>query len=200
MLPLPQPNNTHILRRWHQSRCAICGVFRPDPVLQRRDEDERRPVSVGLFEDHDHSTGNTRGYLCPRCNTVEGRSKAPIFDRYRQRPPASILGIRGRWRCWEHPDDRAARNVFELALDGLQHRADLIRRHPRITEDRLPSVTPLMATLDRVDLTWAEWFGVNPEIHRRWRFRHGIEPTNDEYAAYYRDSLTEWVRERAAER
>lgn len=62
---------------FHDGRCAICGVAR-----------------VHLVDDHDHSTGMTRGYLCRGCNVGEGVSVLPVFDKYRARNPASILGVR----------------------------------------------------------------------------------------------------------
>ncbi|REF00313.1 recombination endonuclease VII [Thermomonospora umbrina] len=64
---------------WQAGRCAICG---------------RKTV---LVTDHDHRTGLIRGGLCSRCNTAEGLSNAPVFVRYRDRNPASVLGIRQRY-------------------------------------------------------------------------------------------------------
>lgn len=69
------------LARWQDGRCAICG--------QARD----------LVCDHDHSTGLVRGWLCHSCNTREGTNQEPdtIFARYRERPPAVILGLTIRY-------------------------------------------------------------------------------------------------------
>jgi hypothetical protein len=78
-----------LLMAWQRSRCGICGA-----------------ISVRLVLDHDHSTDAIRGYLCRRCNGTEPYSHdpdfrayrhAPIFTAYRQRPPAVILGLRGRY-------------------------------------------------------------------------------------------------------
>jgi hypothetical protein len=69
------------LARWQNGRCAICGRV------------------SDLVCDHDHETGLVRGWLCRSCNTTEGRNKEPdtIFARYRERPPAAILGLTIRY-------------------------------------------------------------------------------------------------------
>lgn len=43
--PLPQPCEIECVRRWQNHRCAVCGAHVPERNL--------------LFEDHDHSTGDT---------------------------------------------------------------------------------------------------------------------------------------------
>jgi hypothetical protein len=70
-----------ILARWQGGRCAICGKVRD------------------LVCDHDHTTGFVRGWLCNSCNTTEGMNREPdtIFARYRDRPPAAILGLTIRY-------------------------------------------------------------------------------------------------------
>lgn len=70
-----------VLARWQDGRCAICGKNRE------------------LVCDHDHETGLVRGWLCRSCNTTEGTNQEPdtIFARYRDRPPAAILGIAARY-------------------------------------------------------------------------------------------------------
>jgi hypothetical protein len=69
------------LALWQDGRCAICGKTRD------------------LVCDHDHETGLVRGWLCHSCNTTEGTNQEPdtIFARYRERPPAAILGITTRY-------------------------------------------------------------------------------------------------------
>jgi hypothetical protein len=66
---------------FHDGQCARCG---------RKDT---------LVEDHDHTTGLFRGWLCRSCNTSEGVSSHPVFVKYRQRNPATILGA-----TWEYID------------------------------------------------------------------------------------------------
>lgn len=69
------------LHAWQAERCAICG------------EQE------SLVVDHDHQTGLVRGLLCQQCNTNEGLDGRPetVYQRYRELPPARILGIRLRY-------------------------------------------------------------------------------------------------------
>jgi hypothetical protein len=69
------------LAQWQDGRCAICGKVRE------------------LVCDHDHETGLVRGWLCNSCNAREGTNRAPdtIFARYRERPPAAILGVEARY-------------------------------------------------------------------------------------------------------
>lgn len=70
-----------LLAQWQDGRCAICGKARD------------------LVCDHDHATGLVRGWLCQSCNTAEGANLEPdtIFARYRDRPPAAILGLSVRY-------------------------------------------------------------------------------------------------------
>ena len=51
------PPGVSPMRAWQDGRCALCG-FRYGP----------------LVEDHCHTTGLVRGYLCRSCNTTEGVS------------------------------------------------------------------------------------------------------------------------------
>lgn len=75
-----------MMSQWHDGRCAICGDTAP------------------LVEDHDHQTGLVRGYLCQSCNTLEGVRRGGIWDKYRERSPASICDVRERY--W-HPIKQA---------------------------------------------------------------------------------------------
>lgn len=77
----PEDRARSLLTWWQDGRCAICGHRN------------------GLVEDHDHDTGLTRGQLCQSCNIREGiyRGDDSPFGRYRQRPPATILGVRMRY-------------------------------------------------------------------------------------------------------
>lgn len=110
---------------FHQRRCAIC---------DRRDPD--------LVDDHDHSTGLRRGWLCRSCNVMEGKGHGGMFEKYRQRPPAVILGVQlpytgygwedgvpiGGWERYRLPDDegldRATADLMAKVFDGM---ADEVR-------------------------------------------------------------------------
>lgn len=54
---------------WQDGRCAMCGGSN---------------VTRRLVLDHCHYTGLVRGYLCGRCNAVEGQSFDPIWDAWRE--------------------------------------------------------------------------------------------------------------------
>jgi hypothetical protein len=78
--PVPDGPDWERLLAWHYGRCAICGA------------------ADNLVEDHDHQTGLVRGYLCTGCNTREGiYGGAGLYVKYRQRPPAAILGVSIRY-------------------------------------------------------------------------------------------------------
>jgi hypothetical protein len=66
------------LRHWNQ-QCAICG-WRDAEVT-----------------DHDYQTGLVRGRLCRSCNVREGVSAEGVFVKYRERNPATMLGIQVRY-------------------------------------------------------------------------------------------------------
>ena len=66
------------LDHWNH-KCAICGW---------RD---------ATATDHDHSTGLVRGRLCHSCNVREGTSSDGVFVKYRERNPATILGVQIRY-------------------------------------------------------------------------------------------------------
>jgi hypothetical protein len=79
---------------FHARRCAVCAC-----AVDR------------LVDDHHHASGLLRGRLCLGCNRAEGSSGHPVFEAYRRRPPAVILGYRkfyvgvgwpNRW--WNHQD------------------------------------------------------------------------------------------------
>ena len=96
-----------LLWNWQRGQCAVCACR----------VDDHPP----LIRDHDHETGLLRGLLCRRCNALEGVAKASSereyreknkkwrwgksgdtqrlaqrFNRYRERSPAAILGLRVR--------------------------------------------------------------------------------------------------------
>jgi hypothetical protein len=79
--PLPEEEASELLHTWQEGRCAICG----------------NPGD--LVNDHDHQTGLIRGLLCRQCNTNEGMDGRPwtVYQRFREKHPAMILGIRLRY-------------------------------------------------------------------------------------------------------
>jgi len=74
------------IRRWQDGRCALCGHH----------ESPRE-----LVVDHDHVTALVRGLLCRGCNVQEGHYTgehgATVYTRYREKNPATILGIEERY-------------------------------------------------------------------------------------------------------
>lgn len=78
-----------VLLAWQGDRCAVCSYR--DPRLVR---------------DHDHETGMVRGLLCRSCNGLEPHDVG-LFQKYRSRPPAQILGLRLRYydqrNGWSEP-------------------------------------------------------------------------------------------------
>lgn len=83
-----------LLHDWQQGRCAVCGG--------------RGGRSEDLVLDHDHTTALVRGWLCRSCNVAEPRSDRGDFVKYRDRPPAVLLGVAARYwdpfRGFAEPD------------------------------------------------------------------------------------------------
>lgn len=75
----PEVAGLAVIEGWQAGRCGICSRER------------------SLVTDHDHSTGLVRGLLCHGCNTAEGFRTAGPYRRYRERPPAAILGVKVRY-------------------------------------------------------------------------------------------------------
>lgn len=86
-----------VFAAWHDTRCAVCGLRKGR-----------------LVNDHDHDTGLIRGLLCPSCNGCEPHDDG-LFRKYREQPPAQILGIHLRYWdpfCgWAQPRDTAPRQL-----------------------------------------------------------------------------------------
>lgn len=79
-LVVQEASGEAVIERWQQGRCAVCGIHSPGRLVL----------------DHDHATALIRGWLCRSCNVREPHAGG-IFAQYRQRNPASILGIRERY-------------------------------------------------------------------------------------------------------
>ncbi len=98
-----------LLDEWQDERCAICG---------------RSTARRGEVVDHDHETALVRGLLCPSCNGREGHAGDELYERYRQRPPAVLLGFKVIYHSvihgWARPepeeeDDVDGSPVYALA-------------------------------------------------------------------------------------
>jgi hypothetical protein len=177
--PLPQKNCTSAIATWQADRCAICALYAP----QRN----------GLYEDHCHRFDWVRGYLCPRCNTVEGQSSASVFEKYRERYPALMLGVTCRRGRYTDPEAIEADQAFWTAVQNAWYVTDSggyakARRLADLNQAAgygmangtpwpdpdLPEWTPLMRAVHRVGLTPAEWsatleFRRNRLINPHWR-------------------------------
>lgn len=68
-----------VIEEWQAGRCGICSM------------------EAQLVTDHDHSTGLVRGLLCHSCNTAEAFRTVGPYRRYRERPPAAILGVKASY-------------------------------------------------------------------------------------------------------
>lgn len=184
--PLPQFSVPATLLKWQAGRCAVCEVFRPGNNHLDR-----------LLEDHDHRTGDTRGYLCARCNSVEPQTPTPAFRLYRERPPVDILGIRLRYRGhWWHPDTEAANRAWANALATLEFRDQIREEHAarlrawtraraRGVETAEPElmdvpITPLMQAAMNVGLTRDEW---ERTLHQRRRGSRSAVDVADDWIA-----------------
>ncbi|PVC80585.1 hypothetical protein DBP19_36215 [Streptomyces sp. CS090A] len=79
----PETRASTYLYEWQDGRCAIC------------------ESGSDLVEDHDHATALVRGLLCRGCNTKEGMDRGSVgpYAKYRERNPASILGV--TFRYWD---------------------------------------------------------------------------------------------------
>jgi hypothetical protein len=80
-----------LMAHWQDGRCAICG-----------EQDD-------LVDDHDHRTGLVRGKLCRSCNTCEGFRRGGVWDKYRERHPAMICGVRKQY--WHPIEQRYAESA-----------------------------------------------------------------------------------------
>lgn len=83
----PTPPEDATLDNYLTERCAICG----------------RAEQRGLVNDHCHRSGLRRGWLCRDCNASEGAGAQGMYQRYRERPPAVILGWTQPYRWWGMP-------------------------------------------------------------------------------------------------
>lgn len=81
-----------LIWRWQRGRCAICGLGNPKGPY-----DGVHYNAAGFVIDHDHVTGLMRGWLCTGCNISEGTSGSGQAERYRENPPAVMLGIKVRY-------------------------------------------------------------------------------------------------------
>lgn len=98
ILALPGMRQSMRLSRWQAGRCAICDG------------------PAGQVEDHCHRSGLFRGYLCLGCNVREGVQGVPLFQKYRSRPPAVILGFTYRYVGFGYPDGALADDWVVKAL------------------------------------------------------------------------------------
>ena len=110
------------LEAWQEGRCALCGGEVP---------------LRWMVADHCHDTGWVRGLLCMGCNALEAHGPRRARDLqqgtalagYLHLPPASILGLRVRYRDiggWK----RACEARYQAEVDARL--ADLAAQEARI--------------------------------------------------------------------
>lgn len=106
--PDPDVAGLAVIEKWQAGRCGICSA------------------ETLLVTDHNHSTGLIRGLLCQRCNTAEAFRDVGPYRRYRERPPAVILGVQARY--WDpfardyaqpRPAIREADKWVDAASEGI---------------------------------------------------------------------------------
>jgi len=76
-----------IFEDFHKNQCALCGG------------------KGTLFLDHCHESDLIRAYLCPSCNSQEGRGGNMGFDVYRRFYPTKLLNIEleySTYSSWSH--------------------------------------------------------------------------------------------------
>jgi hypothetical protein len=78
------------LKSWHYGECAMC---------------ESTNVVGPIFEDHDHGSSLIRGYLCNKCNLLEGNGH--LHDEWDVKNPATLLGVKVRFKDkWQRRNGR----------------------------------------------------------------------------------------------
>ena len=105
------------LRLWQAGHCGFCGKFMVD--------------NNGYYLDHDHDTNLVRGFLCTSCNTEEGFSKSKgtdKFNKYRQRPPAAMLGLEVKYSTTYARDPLVHLRIPQEAKEKLEQMAKDERR------------------------------------------------------------------------
>ncbi len=90
-----------------ESACAICGRI------------------ARLYEDHDHTTLLTRGWLCNSCNTLEGNGRFPAWECGLN--PAGVLRVKKAYngRHLSSSGDRvdaSLRTTLEIAVSNFEKR------------------------------------------------------------------------------
>ena len=108
------------LVRWHDGRCGLCG--KPETARKNRGTAPR-----GLSEDHDHTTGMTRGFLCRWCNLHEGTCTRTdcACAAWRLRPAVDVLGVVVEHQAGDNSSDTYYRRA---GIDPEEGRRAAMRR------------------------------------------------------------------------
>jgi len=110
--------------------CSVCGPSVRNPEFRQHP----------IYQDHCHSTGLARGWLCGSCNVTEGQNNNALWHLWRRTAPMLVVGERWfyGWEGRRQVDSNRVRlfsdeELLSLTMDHLlavieQHRHERVLR------------------------------------------------------------------------